>query len=252
MHSMQVHDVADEKAERRRRRSSIKPVLQREITLASLDSEASRLVRGLAEPGIMRNDVPDDTPATRVVRWRMNIPGEFEDDDGTPVPEGTPKATGSKPATPRPAAPSRPTTPKAGASTAREQQGGPETPKPKALTRVKQAKPLGRTMSMEERDNFLQHMQQNAKAGAQVFTMPRELLEDSVKQAQKVGFHAASFWREDEQAGDGYIVLGMDKGAVRDLVKQAAVEGKAASPLKTGMAGAAAGAVAMLATLAYA
>lgn len=113
--------------------------------------------------------------------------------------------------------------------------------------RSRQPQPLLRSMSMEERLNFLDKLKQNTKHTAQVFIMDRNEALGALDEARRQGFYGGA--HVPSQGGDAFLVLGMDREAVDALLET--VRAERGSPMKNCVAGAVAGAAAMWAGLAY-
>lgn len=113
--------------------------------------------------------------------------------------------------------------------------------------RKREKKPLLRTMSTEERLGFLENLKQNTKHTAQVFIMNPKEIPQALEGATELGFYGGA--HTPAQGGDAFLVIGMDKTAVDRLLQT--VRAEQGSPVKSRVASAVAGAVAMWAGLAY-
>ena len=113
--------------------------------------------------------------------------------------------------------------------------------------RKREKKSLLRTMSAEERIQYLEDLKKSTKQTAQVFIMDPDDIPRALEGAKKQGFYAGT--HTPAQGDEAFLVIGMDQRAVEKLLES--VRSDQSSPMRRGVAGAVVGAVAMWAGLAY-
>lgn len=210
---------ADEQEKRQRRRSSGAQKLLVNPTLDSLPSEANDVVEKLLRPGLLDETIPEDKLDVDIPQWRDNL--------GAPT-----KTKASSIHDKR--------------SAAQEKRG-----------QVTEIKPLERTLSMEERDNFLGELVKTSLA-ASVFSLEVDQVEAIQQSARKVGLHARVFTpgEQPQNRRTCWLVLGRDEKAVKklfDTVRTGSLpEGLQTRCWVAGGAGAVAGALATWTGLALA
>lgn len=168
----------DDQEKRQRRRSSGVHKLVANPTLASLSMEAKNTLEEVLRSGLHDEAIPEDEAKVDVVRWRDNL--------DTPT---KPKICDGRAAT-----------------LSGEQR------------RVSGLKPLGRTLSMEERETFLGELA-HASLAASVFSLDIQQAEAVQQTARKIGLYVCAV-KPKNQTENGpmcWLVLGNNEEAVKRL-----------------------------------
>ncbi|PSR73425.1 hypothetical protein PHLCEN_2v10717 [Hermanssonia centrifuga] len=216
---LQIRTPAEDQAEKRRRRQSSPVRLVRTETLQSLSTEASEIIRGLQQPGLLHAD-PDEVNE-RVTRWQEEV--------------ATPRKAGQAGSVPERLVTQSPTP-------------APEIP------RRRQSQTLHRTLSAEERQNFLQRLATATKSSpANVYVLNATDIPGMAKEAKERGFYARTFIPKEQSADEkqGLLVLGRNREAVDALLDKSAAD-TATNGFKSCVAGVVVGAVATWGSLAFA
>ncbi|KAH8118421.1 hypothetical protein DFH11DRAFT_1698129 [Phellopilus nigrolimitatus] len=208
-----VYDSEEEKEEdkqrRTKRRSSVVPPKAAE-TLVSLASGDKAALEVLGQPGMMTNTVVEvDEKATRanIERWLENVPRSVS-------PSRRSHKRLSRP----------PVTPSSAQSVfdlLLEAPSNKETSRKRSSART--AKPLGRTSSVAERDDFFASLSEKSKKPiASVFTVDMSDIRELEENAKRLKFHARVIAPKyaDGTTGDGWLVIGKDSSSVEELFRE--------------------------------
>lgn len=252
-----------------------------EASLASLTSDSSEILNRLLQPGIMDDDIEedDDERQATVARWQDTMARS-----GSPTTPGRRKSarmpgTLITPSTTKTSFESdsflvahsslqsevddktKPTVRMPGAfATLSKLSSEPtvlelDTTKNSSLTHVNSdgSKHLMRSMSVEERDKFLDNLVKTSKAPpATAFVLPIGETLSAQSSAKKLGFYSRVF---DLKSGEGWLFIGMDREAVDDLftsVESGVKKNASGGGFKAVASGMVAGAVATWTGLAFA
>jgi len=116
------------------------------------------------------------------------------------------------------------------------------------------SKDLMRSMSVEQRDEFLNNLVKTSKAPpATAFVLPADEILTAQLSANKLGFYTRVF--DLKKSGEGWLFIGMDKQSVDDLfagVESGAKKDVGGGGFKAVASGVVAGAVATWTGLAFA
>lgn len=269
--------------QRRLRRSSVKPpsITAPEASLASLNMDSSEILNRLLQPGIMDNNVEEDeeekratvakwqqtmTPvATPTKRGKSRMPGTLITPSTTKAsldPDGfiaTQSSVQSKVEEPKPTVRMPGTlfsTSKITMEPTALDFDTPEEPSP-SHTSSASSKHLMRSMSVEERDEFLNSLVKTSRSPpATAFVLPVGEILTAQLSASKLGFHTRVYEQHDlKKSGEGWLFIGMDRQAVEDLfisVESGAKKNVGGVGFKAVASGVVAGAVATWTGLAFA
>ncbi|KII94655.1 hypothetical protein PLICRDRAFT_187130 [Plicaturopsis crispa FD-325 SS-3] len=220
-----------------RRRAST-PVAAEAQSLASLSTDSSQIVRNLLVKGITRDTVDEAERADVTARWQERI--------------ATPSKRESKAAV-RARMPGTLNTPDPSfwQSTQQTQQDEDETKThhDRSTDTVARPRPLARSMSVEERQNFLEGLKDTAKAApATVYSLAVDEIAATQQSAAKIGFHSRALKGED---GDGLLIIGCDEAAVCALFDRLKNPTKQGGAMRAVAGGAAMGAIGTWAGLAF-
>jgi hypothetical protein len=252
-----------------------------EASLQSLTTDTSAILNGLLKPGMMSDKVEEDERRASVTRWQNIIGTPAKIESVSPRMPGTLYTPTVTKSSLDPDGPSSVIVDTKDSLHFVDEQGKPVTRMPSALptpSNAKLAEPsadlpatqedltasqgnsasshhLMRSMSLEEREAFLNDLVQTCKAPpASVFVLPMDEILGAKQSAIKRGFHCHV---HDLENGDGWLIIGMDSQAVESLFE--GIEGRAEDRMngggggfKAAMGGAIAGSVATWTTLAYA
>lgn len=280
MESLHIAPKQDAKAttQRRTRRSSVKPPLRVEVTLESLSAESSEILNGLLQPGMLDDDAElyEEERKATMSRWQSTLASPVRPEKTAPA---RMPGTLFTPSTTR--ASLGPVSPAAVLNTLPTSNEGTETfmqipgdffappttrklsPEPTVLEVVPaqndptsmvnsiSGKHLMRSMSADERHEFLNDLVKTSKAPpATVFVLPMGEIHMVQRSARSLGFHShvVPFGN-----GEGWIIIGMDGQAVEDLCGKVeiGVKDEYGGKLKAAAGGAFAGAVATWTGLAF-
>ncbi|KAH7931182.1 hypothetical protein BV22DRAFT_1027413 [Leucogyrophana mollusca] len=229
------------------RRLSVRFAVAPQESLASLSTSASEMVTKLLEPGMMGSDASEDDKEG-ILRWQKSL---------------IPAASDTKPSSTlsrrMPGTLRTPTPSLASTQPLSSQESSFDTNKtvwledliPKA---TRGPKPLGRTMSVEERSEFIGNLTKTSDvAPAMLFSVDTSELENVQQGARKVGFHVHAL--PGEQEGQTWLILGRDPKAVEFLALRFKEETKkkkqSAGTMRAAAGGALVGAVATWTGLAF-
>jgi len=231
--NMKVPDV------RRPRRSAVKPTPVLEASLESLPRGTSTILNGLLKPGMMSNEVEEDERRASVTRWQNMITAEVQKVSARmPGTLNTPTTTSAslddglsslmfgtkgplqnadeqkKPSIRMPGSLSTPSIAEDFVATQESTASQGDSASSKHVMR---------SMSMEEREAFLNELVQSSKVlPATVFVLPIDEIPEAQKSATERGFYCRV---HDLENGDGWLIIGMDGQAVDALL--VGVEGDA-------------------------
>lgn len=237
MDSLAISPTKTKLGERRRRRPT------HEATIASLSTESSNILNRLLEPEQTRDPLafldknvggshsPEFRRTSSKPRFKdgKTMPGTLITPHPSfltevPPPQDTPQFNGHFDS-------------KASVIT-RPQSPGPV------------ARPLARSMSMEERTSFLDGLAELSRAPpATVYAIHAHELRPIAESAARLGFHTGTVL--PESAEEGLLILGRDLGAVKDLLAKLSRDSQQ-SGIRAMAGGAVAGAVATFTGLALA
>jgi len=234
----------DAEERRNRRRSSLQPPPPGE-SLASLSTNSSAIVAGMLQHGLFGEDGDEEGGTGKN--------GKSE--------EGSDSKLGTRTAAPQVIMPCSFYPPSAASSQATVMQdfeasddfeGFEDGVFPRVVSATARPRPLTRTMTMEQRDEFINSLNQASKAT--VHCLPNDDIWTLQNEASKIGLHSRIVTLSDE---DGLLVLGRDEKDVKELyrkVKQQnrAGAGSGGSGLRAAAGGAVVGAAATFAGLAFA
>jgi hypothetical protein len=270
--------------ERRLRRSSIKPMPILEASLESLTTDASAILNGLAQPGMMDNKIEEEERRASVTRWQDMIATPTKSEKvsarmpGTLITPSTTKSSlgpdglsslivgtksspnfgdKEKPAVRMPGAIYTPSPASTRLSMEPTSVGLVATQEESIASQASCASSthLMRSMSLEERQAFLNQLAETSKAPPpSVFVLFMDEIPALQQTASKLGFHCRV---HDLENGEGWLIIGMDRQAVENLfvgVKGGVKEEKnnTGGVFRAAVGGAFAGSVATWTTLAYA
>lgn len=268
------------------RRSPVKPTTVPEASLASLSTDASAILNGLLQPGMMDDNVQEDERAL-IRRWHDKIivtpskAGKQRMPGNLFTPSTTPSTTMSlmqpisqqldatqrsnwgwerKPTIPMPGAFMTSATTKVPIENEDEDEDmeseslvSTQPVSVSSYTSSATSKHLMRSMSVEERHDFLDGLVRTSKAPpASVFVLPMGEIQSTEISATHLGFHCRTI---DLGNGEGWLIMGMEMKAVEVLFTS--VQGDASKKnggccFKAAAGGAVAGAVATWTALAFA
>lgn len=267
--------------ERRLRRSSVKPTAV-EASLESLTTDASAILNGLLQPGMMVNKVEEDERRASVTRWQNMIATPTKSEKVSarmPGTLNTPSATESsldskalsslvvatkgslhstdkerKPAVRMPGAISTPSTTRLTMEPTSVDLVATQEESDASQGSSASSNHLMRSMSLEERHVFLNNLVETSKAPpATVFVLPLDEIPAVQQAATKLGFYCRVY---DLENGEGWLIIGMDRQAVDGLFVGVESgdkeEKKTGSVFRAAVGGAIAGSMAAWTGLAFA
>ncbi|EDR12243.1 uncharacterized protein LACBIDRAFT_292738 [Laccaria bicolor S238N-H82] len=249
---------------RNRRRLSAQPQLPTSDSLLSLSTNSSEIVARLLQPG-MFDDTTDEENASgrkavdkKIVRWQetLAIPT-------TPRAEPALKNNKGKgrysTRSPMPCTLDTPETSFASSTNSVSKQGiaaipqvespveeeeepeatpdesaGPSTVTPTQgqATPPRRAQPLGRSMSLEEREMFISKL--TVKSPATIYILPKADIPTVTASATALGFHACAVLSDDAEDPEALLILGQDLGAVKKLFGKVEEENRKHSEQRKG------------------
>ena len=278
--SLHIEPSAQDPKARQLRRSSVIPTSIPEASLETLNTDTSALLDGLLRPGMMDNKVSEDERIASVTRWQNLVATPTKSKKTSPrmpgtlhTPSTTKSSLDSDDLSSHVVGVKEPLQP-----TNEEKKplvrmpGAMITP---SITRLKMeptsidlvathetsttseagsasANKLMRSMSLEEREKYLNNLATTSKAPpATVFVLPMDEIPQQQRHATELGFHCRV---HDLENGEGWFIVGMDGQAVEDLFAGVEAEKNASGGEGFGSAvrGAIAGSVGTWMVLAYA
>lgn len=230
--------------QKRPHRSSVKPLPVAQHSLASISTDSHELVERLLQPGMMVDEVEDEERASSEERLKSfvtpikgkakaRMPGTLITPSNTDDSVGMNSFTAplgsvlraspqeSKPRIRQSGGPLQlaPTLP-ADAYLLGSQPISNYKPSQSPASSNNSATshpPLVRSMSVEERHDYLTHLTTTARfAPASVFVLPIDEIPGEQRAAHKLGFYARAVDVADGQ-GLGWLIIGMEEQAVQDL-----------------------------------
>ncbi|KAF7969939.1 hypothetical protein HWV62_25557 [Athelia sp. TMB] len=256
--------------EKRPRRSSVKPVSVAQASLASISTDTSELLNRLRQPGIMDDDVEPEERAINEERLKSFITpkkGKARMPGTLITPSSTEDSVGARSLEsfmvgPNAALRASTEERKPHHLHSKQLQAAPTLPADVDMLSSQQtsvpsqisstnSRPLVRSMTVEERHDYLDHLTSTALAAPpSIFVLKSAELAGEQLSAQKLGFHSRSIALAN---GLGWLTIGMDEEAVQNVYH--AIQGSAnssfGSAARAAVAGAVAGAVITFVGLAY-
>ncbi|KAH7914439.1 hypothetical protein BJ138DRAFT_1144007 [Hygrophoropsis aurantiaca] len=240
-------DTRDAK-EKQKRRLSVRFALAPQESLASLSTSSSEIVNRLLEPGIMDDDSTDDVKEG-ILRWQHSLGPSGPEETKSLLNAFSRRMPGTL-RTPTPSLASTQPISSQESSFDMNKTVWMETPKSKAIGGPR---PLGRTMSVEERSSFIGKLSNNSHISpAMLFSVESADLDSLQQEARKVGYHTHAL--PGEQEGQRWLILGRDQKAVELLAlrfKEETAKTKQSGGLRAAAGGALVGAVATWTGLAF-
>ncbi len=186
--------------------------LERAETVASLCSEDQAALEELSKPGIMADVYEEEDLRARragIQRWLEAVPDSNRRRSGIGTKDSIPRA-----AVTQGIATLQVDVPPGGSRNLATSESLAST-----------AKPLGRTSSMEERNEFLNTLAEKSKKPvASVFTIAMADIHELESNAKRLKFHARIIAPRfaDGTTGDGWLVIGREGNSVDEIFEQVA------------------------------
>ena len=216
------------------RRLSVRFALVPEQTLASLGPTDSHLVEQLLQPGMISDVVPLQDRVAHVVEWRKTLNGTDQlggrKEEPTKVKTESPSSNRTTPLSRRmpctlhtPTASLTVTEPVTDHGIGGSALNMNETVYLLPDADTGNAKPLGRSMSFEQRSLFLQQLSRSSgMAPATLVSLPLADLDNVQRDAEKVGFHVRVLPSRGD-CDNKWVVLGTEEEAI-DLLAEKFLE----------------------------
>ncbi|KAI0268142.1 hypothetical protein BC834DRAFT_678352 [Gloeopeniophorella convolvens] len=236
--SMDSLSITPVKAERRS--SRLHPPA-RDPTLASISSESSVILNRLCEPGSMNDALITDEDAKAGIFAAPSTPKHSPYSEGRIMPGTllTPRSSLEE-------------VPAATQADQYDDHLGDDSSSKSSLS-AGTARPLARTMSVEERVAFLDGLSELSHSSpTSVYSISAGELNSLAESAAKLGFCTGIVFPQTGTVENGLLILGRDSRAVNDLVANLAREAPKQTGIRAIAGGAVAGAVATFTGLALA
>lgn len=253
MSSMNISDAEEstkqtmrDRTRTRRRQSEPLRSLEGSHSLLSLSTTSGEIVERLVEEGVLDEDTepedntgpaftvsPLETRPSKIIKWQGTMRVETTLNPERKAGLRRPKAS---PASPMPGTLYTPNSSffESNSTIQGSFKQEPEENTPRimddAVTRSHIApspshtpKPLGRTMSMEQRDFFLSRVGHTSRAALHV--LPKDILEEIVSGARGMGYVAEVVMNDDDDDSQALLVVGKDAFEVEKLWNRVSLAG---------------------------